>query len=55
MTLLQAEAAVDKFDAPLYTQAEAARFLGQSVSTFRNWLVATARPSAAARSSAPRC
>lgn len=37
MTLLQAEAAVDKFDAPLYTQAEAARFLGQSASTFRNW------------------
>lgn len=28
---------VDKFDAPLYTQAEAARFLGHSASTFRNW------------------
>lgn len=37
MTVLEAEAAVDKFDAPLYTQAEGARFLGQSASTFRNW------------------
>jgi hypothetical protein len=37
VTVLEAEAAVDKFDAPLYTQAEAARFLGQSASTFRNW------------------
>jgi uncharacterized protein (DUF433 family) len=37
MTVLDAEAAVDKFDAPLYTQAEAARFLALSESTFRNW------------------
>lgn len=37
MTVLEVEAAVDKFDVPLYTQAEAARFLGQSASTFRNW------------------
>lgn len=37
MTVLEAEAAVDKFDAPLYTQAEAARFLALSESTFRNW------------------
>jgi hypothetical protein len=37
VAVLEAEAAVDKFDAPLYTQAEAARFLGQSPSTFRNW------------------
>ncbi len=37
MTVLEAESAVDKFDAPLYTQAEASRFLGLSESTFRNW------------------
>lgn len=37
MTVLEREAAVDKFDAPLYTQAEASRFLGLSQSTFRNW------------------
>lgn len=37
MTVLEADAAVDKFDAPLYTQAEASRFLGLSESTFRNW------------------
>jgi len=37
VTVLQAEAAVDKFDAPLHTQAEAARLLGQSASTFCNW------------------
>lgn len=37
MTVLEAESAVDKFDAPLYTQAEASRFLGLSQSTFRNW------------------
>ena len=37
MTLLEAEAAVDKFDAPLYTQAEASRYLGLAQSTFRHW------------------
>lgn len=37
MTVLQAESAVDKFDAPLYTQAEASRYLGLPASTFRNW------------------
>jgi hypothetical protein len=37
VTVLEAESAVDKFDAPLYTQAEASRFLGLSESTFRNW------------------
>lgn len=37
MTVLEAESAVDKFGAPLYTQAEASRFLGLSESTFRNW------------------
>ncbi len=37
MSVLETEAAVDKFGAPLYTQAEAARFLGQSASTLRNW------------------
>lgn len=38
MTVLHAEpAAVDKFSAPLYTQAEAARFLDLPTSTFRNW------------------
>lgn len=37
MTVLDAEAAVDKFGAPLYTLAEASRFLGLSESTFRNW------------------
>ncbi len=37
MAVLETEAAVDKFGTPLYTQAEAARFLGQSASTFRNW------------------
>lgn len=37
MTVLDAEAAVDKFNAPLYTQAEASRFLGLPESTFRNW------------------
>jgi hypothetical protein len=36
VTVLEAEAAVDKFDAPLYTQAEASRSLGLSESTFRN-------------------
>jgi hypothetical protein len=37
VTVLEAESAVDKFDAPLYTQAEASRFLGLSESTFRSW------------------
>ena len=37
MPVLEAESAVDKFDAPLYTQAEASRYLGLSESTFRNW------------------
>jgi len=37
VTVLETEAAVDKFDVPLYTQAEASRFLGLSESTFRNW------------------
>lgn len=37
MTVLEAEAAVDKFHAGLYTQAEAARYLGLPNSTFRNW------------------
>ncbi|MGH3470950.1 MAG: hypothetical protein ACRDPG_02740 [Nocardioidaceae bacterium] len=37
MTVLEVESAVDKFDAPLYTQAEASRYLGLSESTFRNW------------------
>jgi hypothetical protein len=37
VTVLEAESAVDKFDAPLYTQSEAARFLGLPESTFRNW------------------
>lgn len=37
MTVLEAPAAVDKFTAPLYTQAEAARFLALSETTFRNW------------------
>ncbi len=37
MTVLEAGSAVDKFDAPLRTQAEASRFLGLSQSTFRNW------------------
>lgn len=37
MTVIYTESAVDKFDAPLYTQVEAARFLGLSESTFRNW------------------
>lgn len=37
MTVLDAPAAVDKFTAPLYTQAEAARFLALSETTFRNW------------------
>jgi len=37
VAVLETEASVDKFGAPLYTQAEAARFLGQSASTFRNW------------------
>src|SRR3954447_211945 len=37
VTVLEAESAVDKFDAPLYTLAEASRFLGLSESTFRNW------------------
>lgn len=32
-----AQAAVDKFAAPLYTQAEASRFLGLPESTFRSW------------------
>lgn len=36
MTGLEAESAVDKFDAPLNTQAAASRFLGRSESTFRN-------------------
>lgn len=37
VSVLEAESAVDKFDAPLYTQAEASRYLGLSESTFRNW------------------
>lgn len=37
MTVVEANPAVDKFDAPLYTQAEAARFLALSETTFRNW------------------
>jgi uncharacterized protein (DUF433 family) len=37
VTVLEAESAVDKFDAPLYTHVEAARFLGLPQSTFRNW------------------
>jgi hypothetical protein len=37
VTVLEAEPAVDKFDAPLYTQTEASRYLGLSESTFRNW------------------
>lgn len=37
MAVLEVEPAVDKFYAPLYTQAEASRFLGLSESTFRNW------------------
>lgn len=37
MTATAIEAAVDKFTSPLYSQAEAARFLGLSESTFRNW------------------
>ncbi len=37
MTVLDAPAAVDKFAAALYTQAEAARFLALSETTFRNW------------------
>lgn len=37
MTVLDAEAAVDKFNAPLYTRAEASRFLGLPESTFRSW------------------
>lgn len=37
MTVLDIDAAIDKFEAPLYTQAEASRYLGLSDSTFRNW------------------
>ena len=37
MTVVEAQEAVDKFTAPLYTQAEAARFLALSETTFRNW------------------
>jgi uncharacterized protein (DUF433 family) len=37
VTVVEANPAVDKFDAPLYTQAEAARFLALSETTFRNW------------------
>jgi uncharacterized protein (DUF433 family) len=37
VTVLEVEPAVDKFDAPLYSQAEAARYLGLPESTFRNW------------------
>lgn len=38
MTALHTDStAIDKFTAPLYTQAEAARFLDLSTSTFRNW------------------
>jgi uncharacterized protein (DUF433 family) len=37
VTVLHAESAINKFDAPLYTQAEASRYLGMSESTFRNW------------------
>lgn len=37
MTVVETHAAVDKFDTPLYTQAEAARFLALSETTFRNW------------------
>ncbi|MXG90199.1 DUF433 domain-containing protein [Nocardioides flavescens] len=37
MTALAEPAAVDKFEAALCTQTEAARFLALSESTFRNW------------------
>lgn len=37
VTALEVESAIDKFDAPLYTQAEASRYLGLPESTFRNW------------------
>lgn len=37
MIVLDAGASVGKFAAPLYTQAEASRFLGLSESTVRNW------------------
>lgn len=37
MSVLEAESAVDAFDAPLYTQAEASRYLGLPETTFRNW------------------
>lgn len=37
MTVLDVQAAVDKFVAPLYTQAEASRYLDLPKSTFHNW------------------
>lgn len=37
MTVLETDAAVDKFQAGLYTQSEASRYLGLPNSTFRNW------------------
>ncbi|MBM6399834.1 hypothetical protein [Phycicoccus sonneratiae] len=37
MTAVADEVVIDKFTAPLYTQAEASRYLGLSESTFRNW------------------
>jgi hypothetical protein len=37
VTILESDAAVDKFATPLYSTAEASRFLGLPVSTFRNW------------------
>lgn len=37
MTVLEQASAVDKRSAPLYSQAEASRFLGLSASTYRNW------------------
>lgn len=37
VTAVETEYAIDKFEAPLYTFAEASRYLGLSKSTFRNW------------------
>lgn len=37
MTLIDHEPAVDRFAVPLYTQAEAATYLGVRTSTFRSW------------------
>jgi uncharacterized protein (DUF433 family) len=35
--LIEENAAVDRFESPLYTLAEASRYLGLSQSTFRSW------------------